>query len=145
MSRLGWNLVIMKTKHDKNSEAAKALRLAESKVNTCERVSASDQKLAQAAKVKFKNAKKVWKLARKKAKRSAKLARLANKNLTALSKHLKKIKTKPQPVKARAKVASASAKKSTRSIRSVAIPAQSAPVKPADDSGSNPAGDSIVS
>ena len=105
MSRLGWNLVIMKTKHDKNSEPAKALRLAEAKVNTCERVSASDEKLAHAAKLKFKSAKKAWKLARKKAKRSAKLVKLANKNLAALSKHLKKIKKKPQPAKARAKAA----------------------------------------
>lgn len=144
MSRLGWNLVIMKTKHEKNSETAKALRLAESKVNTCERVSASDEKLAHAAKVRFKSAKKAWKLARKKAKRSAKLAKLANKNLAALSKHVKKIKKQPQPAKARAKTPTALAKKSTRSIRPVAVSAQSAPVKPAGDSGSNPAGDTIV-
>lgn len=85
----------MKTKPEKFSEAAKARRLAESKVKICERVAQADQKQAHLAKARFKNAKKAWKLARKKAKRSAKLAKLANKNLTTLSKHLKRIKGKP--------------------------------------------------
>ena len=89
----------MKTKHDKNAEATKALRLAESKVNICERVAAADQKQSHSAKIKFKNAKKAWKLARKKAKRSAKLVKLANKNLATLAKHLKKMKKKAQPAK----------------------------------------------
>jgi hypothetical protein len=145
MSRLGWNLVIVKTKHDKNTEAVKALRLAESKVKICEQVAAADQRQSHATKVKFKNAKKAWKLARKKAKRSAKLAKLANKNLATLAKHLKGMKKKAQPAKASASATSRPVKRSIRSTKPTAATIPSASLKSAAEAASNPTGDSVVS
>lgn len=127
----------MKIKHDKNTEAAKALRLAESKVKICEQVEAADQRHSHTAKLKFKNAKKAWKLARKKAKRSAKLAKLANKNLATLAKHLKKMKLKVQPAKAGAVSSSARAKRPTRAARKTTSSILSNPPQASSDAASN--------
>ncbi len=134
----------MKTKHETNPEAAKALRLAESKVTICERVATADQKQSHAAKVKFKNAKKASKLARKKAKRSAKLAKLAKNNLATLAKHLKKMKKKAQPAKASAAATSKPAKRMNRPTKPTAA-VSSASLKSAAEAASNPLGDSVAS
>lgn len=132
----------MKTKPDKNTEADKSLRLAESKVKICEQVAAADQRQSHAAKLKFKNTKKAWKLARKKAKRSAKLAKLANKNLVTLAKHLKRMKRKVLPPKAAA--TSSPAKKPIRPTKPASIVAQSAPNKTAGVAAANPVGNPVV-
>lgn len=135
----------MKTKRDKNKEADKAVRLAESKIKTCERVAAADQKQAHTAKVKFKQAKKIWKQVRKKAKSSAKLAKLAQKNLATLEKHLKKMK-KSQPSKIAKPALSSQAKKSSRPPKPLVVAVQDSPTKPAvGDSSISSGSDPLVS
>lgn len=90
----------MKNKTDK-AAATEALRVAALKVVEISRIAEADDRLARAAKGKFKDAKKNWKLARKVAKRSAKRAWQAEKNLAALRKHLKRAskKSSAKPVK----------------------------------------------
>lgn len=88
----------MKTKTDP-TVAAEALRDATLKVAKLRRIVEAEEKLAHAAKVRFKGAKKTWKLARKTAKRSARKLKHAEKQLTALAKRCKHAKVKPEAKK----------------------------------------------
>ena len=78
----------MKTKPEPAGDA-KAAQLATQKVARLRRIVEAEEKLAQAAKVRFKGAKKTWKLARKTAKRSAKKLKQAEKKLARLGQQRK--------------------------------------------------------
>jgi hypothetical protein len=92
----------MKTKPDPTATSAPAVRLATLKVAKLRRIVEAEEKLAHAAKVRFKGAKKTWKLARKTAKRSAKKLKQAEKKLASLGKQRKHDKAKAQALPAKA-------------------------------------------
>ena len=104
----------MKTKPDP-IESGSAVREATLKVAKLRRIVEAEDKLAHAAKVRFKGAKKTWKLARKTAKRSAKKLKRAEKHLIALTKQIKPAAAKPKAKVSRP--AKTKAKKPTRVVR----------------------------
>lgn len=120
----------MKTKPGAAATSATAVRRATLKVAKLRRIVEAEEKLAHAAKVRFKGAKKTWKLARKTAKRSAKKLKQAEKKLARLGKPRKPEKTKatPHPPQARPLV---SKRRRPATANSSAIAA--APVPPPQD------------
>lgn len=83
----------MKTK-PAPATATEAMRRATLKVAKLRRIFEAEEKLADAAKARFKSAKKTWKLARKTARRSAKKLKHAEKQIAALKKEFKPAKVK---------------------------------------------------
>lgn len=81
---------------NKPAAIAEAIRHAMLKVAKSRRIVEAEEKLAAAARARFKSAKKTWKLARKTAKRSAKKLRQVEKQLAALEKKLKRSEPKTQ-------------------------------------------------
>lgn len=84
------------------------------KATQARRSAETDEKLARAAKLQLKSARKTWKLARKAAKRSAKRARRAEKEFRSLEKQLRRSKPK---VKSATKPKSSARKASSKSVR----------------------------
>jgi hypothetical protein len=133
----------MNNKPDK-AAAEEAVRVAALKVAKVARIAETDDRVAWAAKVRFKDAKKTWKLARKVAKRSAKRAKLAEKNLAALQKYLKRSgkQAKIRPV---TKQKPAARKRGSESPRKrAAAPKSSAPTEPAADTKPGPGATGVV-
>ena len=84
------------------------------KATQARRSAETDEKIARAAKLQLKSARKTWKLARKAAKRSAKRARRAEKEFRSLEKQLRRSKPK---AKATPKPKSRARKASSKSVR----------------------------
>lgn len=98
--------------------SSNAVREAALKVAKLRRIVEAEEKLAHAAKVRFKGAKKTWKQARKAAKRSAKKLNRAEEQLAALAKQFKRAPNKPKPKRhTRPTRAKSAAKQAARPIR----------------------------
>ena len=96
--------------------AHEAVRVAALKVAKTRRIAEAEDRIARAAKLRYKSAKKSWKVARKTVKRTVKRLELAERNLLALQKQLKRClkKSAAKPVIALSPGKPKSIAKSTR-------------------------------